>query len=163
MVLRSWVIYLLLHLTGKVSLQNSADKIDSVVGDSVILPCLYENQQRSTDVLWRHNVSRRVLNIINGKPSTEKQDDMFKNRTESFPSEYSKGNYSIELKDLKLTHAGNYTCFFPKLNEKKMLQLVVREKPVEPTRKPRNSSTEAQSLKILTFLIALVGLTLHLI
>uniref|UniRef100_A0A673GEF1 Wu:fu71h07 n=1 Tax=Sinocyclocheilus rhinocerous TaxID=307959 RepID=A0A673GEF1_9TELE len=114
---RCWVLLFF----SPVSLQNSANKYDRVVGDSVTLPCIYENQQPSTDVFWRLNVSKRVLNIIDGKPSTEKQDEMFKNRTESFPSEYAKGNYSIELKDLKLTHAGNYTCFLQKSNEEKKI------------------------------------------
>uniref|UniRef100_A0A8C1YDV4 Wu:fu71h07 n=1 Tax=Cyprinus carpio TaxID=7962 RepID=A0A8C1YDV4_CYPCA len=165
MIARCWVVYLLLHLTCKVSLQNSANKFIRVVGDSVTLPCIYENQHPSTDVLWRFNVSKKVLNIINGNSITEKQDEMFKNRTESFPSEYAKGNYSIELKDLKLTHAGNYTCFLQKSNEEKKIQLFVKEKPEKPTEKPekpiqnqRNSCMETESLKIMTFLIALLSL-----
>uniref|UniRef100_A0A8C1XLE3 Wu:fu71h07 n=1 Tax=Cyprinus carpio TaxID=7962 RepID=A0A8C1XLE3_CYPCA len=162
---RCWVVYLLLHLTCKVSLQNSANKFIRVVGDSVTLPCIYENQHPSTNVLWRFNVSKKVVNIINGNSITEKQDEMFKNRTESFPSEYAKGNYSIELKDLKLTHAGNYTCFLQKSNEEKKIQLFVKEKPEKPTEKPekpiqnqRNSCMETESLKIMTFLIALLSL-----
>uniref|UniRef100_A0A672QEA5 V-set domain containing T-cell activation inhibitor 1-like n=1 Tax=Sinocyclocheilus grahami TaxID=75366 RepID=A0A672QEA5_SINGR len=158
---RCWVIYLLLHLTGKVSLQDFANKFDRVVGDSVTLPCIYKLQ--STDVFWRHNVSRKVVSIISGKPSPESQDEIFRNRTESFPSEYPEGNYSIELKDLELTHAGIYTCFLQKTNEKRKIQLFVREKPEKPTPNQRNSSMETQSLKIMPFLIAVLGLTLHLI
>ncbi|XP_050958013.1 CD276 antigen homolog [Labeo rohita] len=167
MIIRCGVIYLLLHLAGKVSLQDSANEFNRVVGDSVTLPCIYENQQPSTDVIWRLNASIKVLNIINGKPLMEKQDGLFKNRTESFPSEYAKGNYSIELKDLKLTHAGSYSCFLQKSNKEKIMQLFVKEKPTEkpekPTQKPKNSCMETESLKIMTLLTALLILTLHLI
>ncbi|XP_026099764.1 CD276 antigen homolog [Carassius auratus] len=134
MIVRCCVIYLLLHLTSKVSLQDSANTFDRVVGDSVTLPCIYVNQQPSTDVLWRLNASIEVLNIIDGNPSTEKQDGIFRNRIESFPSEYAKGNYSIKLKDLNFNHAGIYTCFLQKSNEKKRMQLYIKEKP--DTEKP---------------------------
>lgn len=175
MIVRYGVIYLLLHLTGKVSLQDSANEFNRVVGESVTLPCIYK--QQSTDVYWRHNVSRKVLSIISGKPSPESQDEIFRNRTKSFPSKYPEGNYSIELKDLELSHAGIYTCFLEKSDEKRKIQLFVREKPEKPTEKPEkptekpikptpnqgNSSMETQSLKIMPFLIAVLGLTLHLI
>lgn len=169
MIVRCCVIYLLLHLTGKVSLQDSANKYDRVVGDSVTLPCIYGNQQPNTDVLWRLNASIEVLNILDGNPSTENQDVIFRNRTESFPSEYAKGNYSIKLKDLNFNHAGIYTCFLQKSNEKKRRQLLIKEKP-KPTEKPEkpterqnNSCMETESQKILALLTALLGLTLHLI
>ncbi|XP_039528786.1 uncharacterized protein wu:fu71h07 isoform X2 [Pimephales promelas] len=161
MTLRCCFIVLLLHLTGKVSLQDSPDKFECVVGDSVTLPCLYENKQ--SNVFWRHNVRRNVLNIINGQPSLQKQDTIFQNRAESFPSEYVNGNYSITLKNLELIHAGNYTCFIQESNEEKKLQLYVKEKPEEPAQRQRNSSMETQSRKIMTFLTALLGFTLHFI
>lgn len=159
MTLRCCVIVLLLHLTSKVSLQDSSNTFERVVGDSVTLPCLYENKQ--SDVLWRYNASRVVLNIINDQLSLEKQDKMFQIRTESFSSEYVNGNYSITLKNVELIHAGHYTCFIQESNEKKKLQLFVKEKPEEPAQKQRNSSMEKQSQKIMTFLTALLGLTLH--
>ncbi len=115
-----------LLLFSPVSLQDSVNEFNRVVGDSVTLPCMYVNQKPSTDVLWRLNASIKVLNIIDGKPSTEKQDGLFKSRTESFPSEYAKGNYSIKLKDLNLTHAGIYTCFLQNSNEEKKMQLFVK-------------------------------------
>ncbi len=108
------------------SLQDSTNKFDRVVGDSITLPCIHKNKLQITDVFWRHNVSRNVLSIINGKPSPESQDEIFRNRTESFPSEYPEGNYSIELKDLELSHAGIYTCFLQKSNEKMKIQLFVK-------------------------------------
>ncbi|XP_056116899.1 uncharacterized protein LOC130094584 [Rhinichthys klamathensis goyatoka] len=158
---RCCFIVLLLHLTGKVSLQDSANTFECVVGDSVTLPCLYENKQ--SNVFWRHNVSRNVLNIIDGHISLEDQDTIFQNRTESFSSGYVNGDYSITLKNVELIHAGDYTCFIQESNKKKKLQLFVKEKPAEPAQKQRNSSMETQSQKIMTFLTALLGLTLHFI
>ncbi|NP_001077321.1 uncharacterized protein LOC570464 precursor [Danio rerio] len=167
MMQRCCAIFLLLHLIGKVSLQASAN-ITSFVGDTIILPC--QIQPGITDVLWRHNVSWKVLNVIDGKPSIEEQFDIFKNRAESFPSEYAKGNYSVMLKDVEFDHAGRYTCFFPELNVEKLVELLVKEKPTEPISKPTIKDTETQkatnssvkALKILTFQIALLALTLHL-
>ncbi|XP_077083090.1 myelin-oligodendrocyte glycoprotein [Siphateles boraxobius] len=161
MILRCCFIVLLLHLTGKVSLQDSANTFECVVGDSVTLPCFYENKQ--SNVFWRHNVSRKVLSIINGQLSLEKQDTIFQNRTEIFSSEYVKGNYSITLKNVELIHAGHYTCFIEEFNKENTLQLFVKEKPAEPAQKQRNSCMETQSQKIMTFLTALFGLTLHFI
>ncbi|KAK7137287.1 hypothetical protein R3I93_017389 [Phoxinus phoxinus] len=161
MTLRCCVIVLLLHLTGKVFLQDSENIFVHVVGDSVTLPCLYENEQ--SDVFWRYNVGKKVLSIINGQLSLEDQDTIFQNRTESSSSGYVNGNYSITLKNVELIHAGNYTCFIIKFDKKKKLQLFVKEKPKEPAQKQRNSSMETQSQKIMTFLTALLGLTLHFI
>ncbi|CAM4654261.1 unnamed protein product [Leuciscus chuanchicus] len=160
MALRCCFVVLLLHLTGKVFLLDS-NKFERVVGDSVTLPCLYENKQ--SNVFWRHNVSRNVLNIVNGQLALQKQDTIFQNRTESFSSGYVNGDYSIMLKNVELIHSGNYTCFIQESNEEKKLQLFVKEKPAEPAQKQRNSSMETQSLKIMTFLTALLGLTLHFI
>ncbi len=67
-----------------------------------------------------------MLSIINDKPSLEDQDEIFINRTESFPAVYAEGNYSIELKDLELSHAGIYTCFLPKTKENIKIQLFVK-------------------------------------
>lgn len=165
------------------------------VGDSVTLPCLYENKQ--SDVFWRYNKNRNVLSIKNDKLSLEDQDTIFQNRAESFPSEYAKGNYSVMLKNVQLIHAGNYSCLIVKSDEEKNLQLFVKgklnltaiiaafylyttlmnlqncfslhyiffltEKSEKNIQEPGNSCMEVQSQKILTFLIALLGLTLHLI
>ncbi|XP_043079398.1 CD276 antigen homolog isoform X2 [Puntigrus tetrazona] len=170
MILRCCVVYLLLHLTVKVSLQDSPNRFDGVVGGSVILPCLYVNQQPSTDVFWRLNESVNVLNIINEKPSILNQKEIFKNRAKSFPSEYAKGNYSIKLKDLDFIHAGIYTCFLQESNEEKRMQLFIKEKPDKPTEKPekpserqKNSAMGTESLKIMEVLTALLGFTLHLL
>ncbi|KAI2645526.1 V-set domain-containing T-cell activation inhibitor 1 [Labeo rohita] len=147
-----------MSLFSPVSLQDSTfSTVNSYVGGSVTLPCRYENKLQSTDVYWRYNASRKVLSIINGKPSPEEQDKIFSNRTKSFPSEYSEGNYSVELKDLQLTHAGNYTCFIQDSNEEKKIQLF----PEKQTPSQRNSCMKTESPKI--FLTALLGLTLHLI
>ncbi len=67
-----------------------------------------------------------MLSIISDKPSLESQDEIFINRTESFPAVYAEGNYSIELRDLELRHAGIYTCFLQKTQEKIKIQLFVK-------------------------------------
>lgn len=106
------------------SLQDSANKFERVVGDNITLPCLYENKQ--SNVFWRHNISKNVFNIINDQISLEDQDTIFQNRTESLSSGYAKGDYSIMLKNVELIHAGHYTCFNLESNEEKKIQLFVK-------------------------------------
>uniref|UniRef100_A0A671SE31 Immunoglobulin domain-containing protein n=1 Tax=Sinocyclocheilus anshuiensis TaxID=1608454 RepID=A0A671SE31_9TELE len=68
--------------------------------------CHYINQVR-----WRNKYDLNVYEIIKGKVSVEGQDPQYKNRTESFPEEYMRGNFSIKLYNLQHTDAEEYTCY----------------------------------------------------
>ncbi|KAL1251024.1 hypothetical protein QQF64_018820 [Cirrhinus molitorella] len=106
-------IYLFLDLTGKVSLQDPVEIIGGVRG-SVILPCSYNEKElkpEEMNVFWRYNNSMVVYNIEKGAPAIERQNAMFTNRIESFPSEYAMGNFSIRLNHLNFTDAGQFSCF----------------------------------------------------
>lgn len=169
MFVRCWVIYLLfLHLIDKVSLQ-----FVGVVGGSVILPCSYQERElkpEEMNVFWRYSQSKVVFNIEKGSPSIKKQDAMFKDRIESFPSEYMEGNFSIRLLNLMPTDAGQFLCGIADELKEYRLTLQVKEPPTTPPTTvstpsdKRNSSVKTQPEGIVTFLIAVLEfLLLHYI
>jgi len=51
---------------------------------------------------------------------------MFNGRIEGFPSEYTDGNFSLKLSDLRLTDEGQFSCAIPDVIWKYELTLLVR-------------------------------------
>ncbi|KAI5627619.1 hypothetical protein C0J50_8485, partial [Silurus asotus] len=92
-----------------VSLQSIT--IKAVQGDSVILPCSARGYEK--DVFWRHNTTKTVYDIIEGKEDFYDQDAVFKGRVKGFPSKFTEGNYSIRLSDVSHSDVGNYSCEIP--------------------------------------------------
>nr|XP_055074614.1 CD276 antigen homolog [Misgurnus anguillicaudatus] len=115
-------------LINKVSLQD-VNVVEGVTGGSVVLPCATsetEHKLSEFTVHWRHNGSLPVCAIIEGKISLQAQDFNYKNRTETFPTEYEKGNFSIKLNNLACTDAGNYQCFILHSSEEVITQLIIK-------------------------------------
>ncbi len=80
--------------------------VEAVIGGSVVLPCSFTKDDyklQDIDVSWRHNGSKIVYDIIPHSTSPVTQDPEYKNRTETFPQEYLKGNVSIKLIKLNFT------------------------------------------------------------
>ncbi|XP_052446885.1 CD276 antigen homolog isoform X2 [Carassius gibelio] len=109
---RWWLFYFLplCLLTSEVSLKET---VDGFIGGSAVLPCSSEeplNTIQDIEVLWRHS-SQNVYSIINGQVPVKEQDPVYKNRVESFPEEYLRGNFSIKLNNLQHTDTGEYWCY----------------------------------------------------
>lgn len=71
--------------------------VEGNIGGFAVLPCSsIDNGFKHGDitVYWRHNSSQNVYDILEGKGSVEKQDPAYKNRVETFPNEYMKGNFT---------------------------------------------------------------------
>ncbi|KAF5879994.1 antigen like protein, partial [Clarias magur] len=85
--------------------------VEAAVGDSVILPCL--SSRYETDVFWQYIDGKVVYDIIDGKENFHDQDGEYRDRVKGFPSEFTKGNYSIRLSDVKLNDTGTYSCRIP--------------------------------------------------
>lgn len=66
-----------------------------------------------------------VCDVIGGNVYTNEQDPMFHGRVEFFPSEFSKGNFSIKLHNVNLSYKGIYTCNFPYTLTPEKVQLEV--------------------------------------
>uniref|UniRef100_A0A672NP18 Ig-like domain-containing protein n=1 Tax=Sinocyclocheilus grahami TaxID=75366 RepID=A0A672NP18_SINGR len=116
-----------LLLLSPVSLQDPVH-ITGVVGGSVILPCSYKERVLKPvemNVFWRYNEIMVVYDIENGS-HTETQDSLYKNRTERFPEEYMRGNFSIELNNLTHADAGKYTCHITHSSELQTVQLIIK-------------------------------------
>uniref|UniRef100_A0A672KE48 CD276 antigen homolog n=1 Tax=Sinocyclocheilus grahami TaxID=75366 RepID=A0A672KE48_SINGR len=114
-------LQILLHLC-VLSLQ-----VPGVIGGSVVLPCSSTEPDQDTEVHWRQNGSKIVYDIIKGKDSVEQQEPRYKNRAETFPEEYKRGNFSIKLNDLQHTDAGKYTCLIAHSSEHKTVELIINE------------------------------------
>ncbi|CAM4654901.1 unnamed protein product [Leuciscus chuanchicus] len=110
-------------LINKVSLQET---VEAVIGGSVLLPCSSTKDFKLQDinVHWRHNGSKIVCDIIEGRHS-ETQDPDYKNRVETFPDEYERGNFSIKLNNLTYTDAGVFNCLISHSSEIRTLQLII--------------------------------------
>uniref|UniRef100_A0A8C1R5S6 Ig-like domain-containing protein n=1 Tax=Cyprinus carpio TaxID=7962 RepID=A0A8C1R5S6_CYPCA len=98
--------------------------VEGFIGGSVVLPCSsaeHDHKLQDIDVSWRHNGSKIVFDIIPHKL----QDQEYKNRAETFPEEYQKGNFSIKLNNLQHTDAGNFNCLITPSNELTTIQLII--------------------------------------
>lgn len=55
----------------------------------------------------------------------EKQDPAYKNRVETFPEEYMKGNFSLKLNKLQYSDTGKYICYITKTHQNPSTQLFI--------------------------------------
>ncbi|CAM4654772.1 unnamed protein product [Leuciscus chuanchicus] len=134
-------------LINKVSLQET---VEAVIGGSVLLPCSStEHDLELEDVFWRHNGSKIVCDII-VNDSSLKQDPEYKNRTETFPEEYERGNFSIKLHNLISADAGEYTCYITHSSEHPTVKLIIIESTAEKvtisTEQENQGETEPDSV-----------------
>jgi len=91
------------------------------------LPCSYQERKLNTEeinVFWRYKQKIKVYDIEKGIPK-EKQDPMFKDRIEGFPSEHADGNFSLKLSDLRLTDEGQFLCDILDVKKERKLTLLV--------------------------------------
>uniref|UniRef100_A0A8C2AU73 Immunoglobulin domain-containing protein n=1 Tax=Cyprinus carpio TaxID=7962 RepID=A0A8C2AU73_CYPCA len=109
-----------------VSLQET---VEGFIGGSAVLNC--SSIQDITQVRWRNKYDKIVYEIINGQVSVEEQDQQYKNRVESFPEEYLRGDFSIKLYNLQHTDAGLYGCYSFMKKESvvfRSVELLIKEK-----------------------------------
>ncbi|XP_014838951.1 PREDICTED: CD276 antigen homolog [Poecilia mexicana] len=132
--------------------------IPGFVGGQVVLPCVYKDPVPQK-VFWRVDDVNPVFDIIDWKPSTASQISKYKDRVSSFPSEYSKGNFSLLLKDLRLDDANLYECKILDSNQPVVVQLRVSVKDEQKTMTtPPPSGAAASSQRLSVFLLFAVSL-----
>ncbi len=96
--------------------------LEAVIGGSVVLPCSsteHNLELQDISVLWRHNGSETVYDLIMGKDSVAEQNPRYKDRAETFPDEFLRGNFSIKLIHLQHTDAGEFICFITHSSDSK--------------------------------------------
>uniref|UniRef100_A0A8C1Q371 Ig-like domain-containing protein n=1 Tax=Cyprinus carpio TaxID=7962 RepID=A0A8C1Q371_CYPCA len=123
--------------------------VEGFIGGSVVLPCSsaeHDLKLKDTDVHWRHNGSKHVYDIINGKDLKEEQDPRYKNRTKTFPEGYVRGNFSIKLSGLTHADAGKYICLITPSDEQETVELIVNVFFVaEPTTEKGNQTIDQEN------------------
>ncbi|KAK7137225.1 hypothetical protein R3I93_017335 [Phoxinus phoxinus] len=127
MMISCFFICVFAVLINKVFLQDTVD-VEAVIGGSVLLPCSsteHDHKLQGINVHWRHSGSKIVCDITEGSHSQEKQDPEYKNRTETFPEEYKRGNFSIKLHKLIYADAGKYICYITHSSEHPTVQLII--------------------------------------
>ncbi|XP_058617563.1 CD276 antigen homolog [Onychostoma macrolepis] len=129
-------------LINKVCLQVT---VEAVIGGSVVLPCSsteHDLKVQDISVLWRHNGSETIYDLIRGNDSVAEQNPRYKNRAKTFPDEYLRGNFSIKLINLQHTDAGEFSCFIIHSSDSKQetVWLLINESTVE---KGSNSTDQA--------------------
>ncbi len=104
--------------------------VKGVIGGSVVLPCSsteHDLKLQDTDVHWRDKNDTIVYSIIKGEHSLVGQDPQYKNRVETFPDEYLRGNFSIKLTAVTHADAGKYICYItnPSDSQQETVQLII--------------------------------------
>ncbi|XP_051282964.1 programmed cell death 1 ligand 1 isoform X2 [Dicentrarchus labrax] len=109
------------------------EKVQGFIGDAVLLPCVYTEDDRLLSVFWRDKNDNNILDIINNVPNNSTQHQRFRGRVLSDPSLYQKGNFSVTLKNVQQDDAGPYECVIPLENFQLRVTLSVSGKRVEAT------------------------------
>ncbi|XP_060767598.1 CD276 antigen homolog isoform X2 [Neoarius graeffei] len=153
----TWLSLLFIFLIDKVSGQITT--VEAVIGGSVILLCSAGRYEK--DVFWRHDNTKTVYDIIDGKENFHDQHSAYSGRVEVFQSEFTKGNYSIRLSDVKHTDAGIYSCQIPG-SRTLQVDLKVQEYAVRDERHkfaPTSRGARRRPDTCLLFSAALLGLS----
>uniref|UniRef100_A0A8C2HPI0 Ig-like domain-containing protein n=1 Tax=Cyprinus carpio TaxID=7962 RepID=A0A8C2HPI0_CYPCA len=128
-----WSIFYFLPVFVTASEVSLQETVEGFIGGSAVLNCSSEESLITIQhirVLWRNKYSLNVYEIINGNGSVEEQDQQYKNRVESFPEEYKRGNFSIKLYNLQHTDAGEYSCYIiMKESVLRIVELLIKERP----------------------------------
>ncbi|KAK7127112.1 hypothetical protein R3I94_018337 [Phoxinus phoxinus] len=103
--------------------------VEGLIGGTVVLPCSSGEHQitvQDINVNWKYDDSSvKVFDIIKGKGSGDGQDPAYKNRAETFPEEYKKGNFSLKLKDLQYSDRGKYQCYITEESAIRTVELLI--------------------------------------
>uniref|UniRef100_A0A3Q2PTE8 CD276 antigen homolog n=1 Tax=Fundulus heteroclitus TaxID=8078 RepID=A0A3Q2PTE8_FUNHE len=136
-------------------LQSVSCQIQGFVKKAAFLPCIYSDSKlTNAKVFWRDTSDRNVLDIKDGKEDVSNQNEKYKGRVSSYPEEYSKGNFSITLKNLQLQDSGVYDCFIYSADTHRAVSLIVS---AEPTRGPETPAPRGAATKICAHLLLLAA------
>ncbi|XP_073700751.1 myelin-oligodendrocyte glycoprotein-like [Garra rufa] len=140
------------------------ETVQGFIGESAVLPCHPGTRQLTVITAhWRYEDRKNVYDIQNGKGTTKEQDPEYKGRTETFPTEYSNGNFSLKLGNLQKGDEGSYCCFIPEFGLNECVSVQVEEKPRGIQENPgSNGGVETTAGRIVSLLIPLFSIALLL-
>ncbi|XP_043078289.1 CD276 antigen homolog [Puntigrus tetrazona] len=154
-------VFLVMLLLNDASAQKT---VEGFIGGSALLPC---HAERTTITVitahWRYDDNKNVYDILNGQGKTKEQAPEYRDRTETFPAEYSKGNFTLKLRSLQKSDEGSYCCFVIEFGLNECVNLQVKEKPRGIQTSPdSNGGGESTAGWIVSLLILLFSVTLQL-
>uniref|UniRef100_A0A3P9A4Q4 Ig-like domain-containing protein n=1 Tax=Esox lucius TaxID=8010 RepID=A0A3P9A4Q4_ESOLU len=119
----------------EVQVVGQAEPVVANVGDDVILPCTLRTSSSTVNAVeesveWqRLDLQPKEVHFFRTRDDyNDDQNPSYRGRTALFKGEMKNGNVSLKLTRVKLSDAGNYTCFVPTLKspfQKAMVQLIV--------------------------------------
>ncbi|KAL4656912.1 HERV-H LTR-associating protein 2 precursor [Arapaima gigas] len=159
MIVRYLLVFLLTVLENRVTAQ---ERVEGYKGDNAVLPCIYSGViLKDLSFFWRYK-SYNVYDFNKGQEYLSKQYPQFKNRTQVFPSQFEKGNFSLLLMDLKDLDIGEYKCYYPEGRFVQKVILQVKEiLPRTDASQLSNNSTTEEKTEINVLLLAVFGVILH--
>ncbi|XP_042605803.1 ICOS ligand-like [Cyprinus carpio] len=91
-------------------------KVEGFVGDSAIFSCSIpeseiQGKTEEFSVHLRDDEGKTVCDITGGNSTCKDQDPKYKDRVETFPDEYKKGNFTFKLNGLQKNDARKYNCY----------------------------------------------------
>ncbi|KAL1023486.1 hypothetical protein UPYG_G00041380 [Umbra pygmaea] len=119
-----------------VQVVGQSEPVVAVAGDDVILPCTLRNSFNPINAVdetveWqRLDLKPKEVHFYRNRNDDNNgiQNENYKGRTSVFKEEMKNGNLSLKLRNVTVSDAGNYTCFFPTLkspDRKDLVQLIV--------------------------------------
>ncbi|XP_052353935.1 butyrophilin subfamily 1 member A1-like isoform X4 [Oncorhynchus keta] len=127
-----WLCTMSMYIIGisSTSSDTVVQPIVALVGDDVILPCTLRHTVSAVhqSIEWqRPDLKPKEVHLYRDeKDDLVLQNPVFGGRTSLFKEELENGNTSLKLTRVKLSDAGNYTCYIPLLNHQKtVIQLLV--------------------------------------
>uniref|UniRef100_A0A673VZL8 Myelin-oligodendrocyte glycoprotein-like n=1 Tax=Salmo trutta TaxID=8032 RepID=A0A673VZL8_SALTR len=101
--------------TGSSEVVGPADRVITLAGDDIILPCSLKPNISAEDMLveWtRLNPKAENVHLYrSGRDSNVEQVPSYRRRTSLFHEELKNGNVSLKLTRVTLSDAGSYRCF----------------------------------------------------
>lgn len=106
---------------------SAQEVVQGFIGGSAVLPCHPGNRKLTVITAhWRYEDRKNVYDILNAQGTTKEQDPEYKDRMETFPAEYSKGNFTLKLENLQKSDEGPYCCFITEFGLEKCINLQVK-------------------------------------
>ncbi|KAL0970741.1 hypothetical protein UPYG_G00246630 [Umbra pygmaea] len=121
----------LLNPADTVQVVGQADPVIALVGDDVILPCslspMTSAKDQSVNWLRPEIILKEVHFYSDGRDSNADQNLAYRGRTSLFKEELKNGNISLKMSNVKISDAGNYSCYVPTLDkeQKATIELTV--------------------------------------
>lgn len=149
-------IPLLVGLIYGVTTVSCQDKVQVRVGRSAVLPCAISQTKESVSVHWRDQGERVVLDIIDNTAKVSNQHKNFRDRVQSFPDQYNRGNFSIVLTKVQMSDNGSYDCHIPKVDFQRRVYLTVTGERDTITLMAGNEPTRNSAVMLHTFFLTVL-------